>query len=65
MSNQQEFQEYIEDTELLRKRAWDLTDQLDKLERQLNTTVDADERNSLQTRINKTSRLLERRTFTK
>lgn len=58
--SKQDAQQYAkEEAEFLRKRAWDFVDRLDKLESKLNTSVDADERSSLQIRIENTRRLLE------
>ncbi|XCN71369.1 MAG: tetratricopeptide repeat protein [Candidatus Electrothrix aestuarii] len=59
MSEQNILRYAREEAELLRKRAWDLIDRLDKLESQLNISVDADESSSLKIRINNTRDLLE------
>ena len=56
MSKQDSLQEKVE---FLRKRSWDLIDRLDRLESQLNTSVDVKERSSLQIRISNTNSLLE------
>ena len=49
---------FIKKVEGLRKRAWDLIDTLEKLERELDNSVDAGKRRSLQVRIENARRLL-------
>ena len=59
MSEGKKLQHDKEEAEFLRKRSWDLIELLDKMESQLNTSDDKDERHSLQIRISNTRRLLE------
>ena len=59
MSKQDTLQYAREEAEFLRKRTWDFIEKLEKLERELRTSVDVDTRRSLQIRIRNTRRLLE------
>ncbi|MCI5157799.1 MAG: hypothetical protein D3906_05035, partial [Candidatus Electrothrix sp. AUS1_2] len=59
MSEQNTLQYAREEAEYLRKRAWDLIDKLEKLERELNKSVDEDKRRSLQIQIDNVKTLLE------
>lgn len=58
MSDQNDLLEAKEEAEFLRKRAWDFIAKLEKLESEFKKTTDADKRQSLQTRIKNTRRLL-------
>jgi tetratricopeptide (TPR) repeat protein len=59
MNDWDDLQDAKEEAEFLRKRAWDFIDRLEKRESELNKTIDADKRKSLQIRIKNTRRLLE------
>jgi hypothetical protein len=59
MNKQTALQYAQKEAEFLRKRAWDFIYSLEKLEKDLKKSVDADERRSLKIRIQNTRRLLE------